>query len=68
MEIIKKHELREIDMGECENGWDEIRDKFPEFVEAFLKHEIDVPYPNGECGKDVWERSIKVIKYTVNDE
>ena len=68
VEIIKKHELREIDMGECQNGWDEIQGKFPKFIEAFSKHEIDVPYPNGECGKDVWERSIKVIKEIVSDE
>lgn len=27
-------------------------------AEKFSKHEIDVPHPNGECGKDIWERSI----------
>jgi broad specificity phosphatase PhoE len=66
VEIIIRNELREIDMGECQNGWDNMQERFPEFMEAFSKHEIDIPYPKGECGKDVWERSIKVINEIVS--
>jgi hypothetical protein len=29
VEVIAKHDLREIDMGECENGWDNINERLP---------------------------------------
>lgn len=63
VDIAIRPDLREIDMGECElKGWDFVKENYPDFMEEFLKHKIDIPYPKGECGKDVWERSIKVIE------
>ena len=61
--IAIRTDLREIDMGECEvKGWEYVKENYPYFMEEFLKHKVDIPYPKGECGRDVWERSIKVIK------
>jgi broad specificity phosphatase PhoE len=68
VEIIIRNELREIDMGKCQDGWDNMQERYPEFMQAFSKHEIDIPYPNGECGKDVWERSIKIINKIISDK
>lgn len=66
VEIVVRHNLREIDMGECTNGWDNIKERYPDFMEKFSSHVIDVPYPNGECGKDVWNRSFTVINEIIN--
>jgi probable phosphoglycerate mutase len=51
-------ELREIEMGDCENpGWDFVRANNPTFIAAFDAHTWDIPYPNGESGQDVWARA-----------
>ena len=62
VEIEVRSELREIDMGECDTkGWDYVNSQHPYFISEFQKHERDIPYPNGECGADVWFRSKKVL-------
>ncbi len=54
--------LREIDMGDCDAlGWEQAYARHPEFREAFERHEIDMPYPNGESGADVWNRAGQVF-------
>ncbi len=57
-EIEVVPELREINMGICETeGWDSLEKKYPEYMREFNKHESDMCYPpDGECGRDVWER------------
>ena len=69
VDIVIRPHLREIDMGECElKGWEHVKETYPDFMEEFLKHKIDIPYPKGECGEDVWERSIKVINEITSSE
>jgi probable phosphoglycerate mutase len=66
VEVIIKHDLREIDMGECQDGWNDMKERYPDFMEQFSSHLMDVPYPGGESGKDVWLRSINVINEIIN--
>lgn len=57
-----REELREIDMGECDkNGWEYVKSHDPQFIAEFERHEVDIPYPHGECGVDVWNRSSKIL-------
>lgn len=54
--------LKEIDMGECDTqGWDYVFNTYPDFKMQLDKHEVDIKYPNGECGEDVWNRAKKVL-------
>ncbi len=56
--ITLKAELREINMGEIwTKGWR----AFPALSEEWSKHEVDLPYPQGECGADVLKRVQPVI-------
>jgi len=52
-EVVRSKRLREIDMGEiCKKSWD----AFPALYAEWIRHEEDIPYPNGENGADVWRR------------
>ena len=52
-DIIVTAQFREIDMGELNlKSWN----VFPELYAKWSLHESDLPYPNGECGSDVWNR------------
>ncbi len=44
-DIIKRPELREIDMGSFLRGWDYINEFYPDFSEKFAAYSEDVPYP-----------------------
>ncbi len=57
-EIEVVPELREIHMGICETeGWESLENLYPEYMREFNRHESDMCYPpDGECGRDVWER------------
>jgi broad specificity phosphatase PhoE len=46
--------FREIDMGALYRGarWSD----YPKLRRAWLRHEVDLPYPEGENGADVWAR------------
>lgn len=66
--IILRRDLREIDMGECLNGWDGMEERHPDFMAGFALHDADVPYPGGECGKDVWLRSFRVIDEIIHTD
>lgn len=69
VDIRIRHELREIDMGDCDKfGWDHVKNNNPDFIAEFSKHTTDIPYPNGECGQDVWNRAIKVIHEIVESK
>jgi len=58
-EIIISENFREIDMGEIFlKSWN----SYPEIYSKWLKHDEDIPYPNGENGNDVWERCYKELK------
>lgn len=59
--------LREIDFGILEGHEnDEIPILFKEFMEQRDALTEDLSFPEGECGKQVWDRSIKVIQEIVN--
>ena len=61
VDIMERHELREIDMGSFLRGWEFINEFHPAFSEKFAEHAEDVPYPGGENGLDVMLRSSNVI-------
>jgi probable phosphoglycerate mutase len=57
-DILYKPQLREIDMGDVPlKGWE----AYPEYYAEWLKHEADLPYPNGEAGQNVKQRAWEVI-------
>lgn len=61
-DIIIKKELREINMG----SWDTLtmEERYTnneDYAKEWHKHLDDLPYPDGECGKDVSTRVMKVI-------
>lgn len=62
--IITNAGLREIRMGACDTmGWPYLVERYPEFMEEFSRHDADIPYPpDGECGRDVWQRAGQVIR------
>lgn len=61
-EVIIKHELREIEMGQWEDKtWKEIKEGNNEYFKNWSMHLRDLPYPGGESGKDVINRSFKII-------
>lgn len=66
VEIIKRHELREIEMGSFLRGWDFVNEFHPVFSEKFSEHTEDVPYPGGENGLDVMLRSSNVVTEILN--
>ncbi|MDF2885245.1 MAG: alpha-ribazole phosphatase, partial [Clostridiaceae bacterium] len=62
VEIIIKEELREINMG----AWDKLttEERYinnEDYAKEWHKHLADLPYPNGECGQDVYNRVKKII-------
>lgn len=61
--IIYKEGLREISLGRWETLTVEERYKRdPEYAERWHKHLEDMPYPEGESGRDVKERAMKVLE------
>lgn len=59
---IIKEELREISFGELEGNPNEYNYEFyKDFFEKQLKHLEDIPYPQGENGKDVFERASVIL-------
>jgi len=54
IEVGLEPRFREIDMGALYRGasWSD----YPKLRAQWEKHEEDLPYPEGECGWDVWDR------------
>lgn len=44
-----------------------IEDHFEEFHAKKERMDCDLPYPGGECGKDVWDRAEPVIRQLVKE-
>lgn len=62
LELNKRDDIREIDFGDLHGNSDDYNNEhFKEFKEERAKLQYDIPFPNGECGKDVWYRASKVI-------
>ena len=60
--VVYRDYLREIDRGELSRHTrEEVYAMFPDFRAADQTHDEDVPYPNGECGQDVWHRARQVF-------
>lgn len=69
--LLVKHKidknLREIDFGKWEGMTDEyIGENFREFKKERDSLMSDIPFPDGECGQDVFDRAVKVIKEIVD--
>lgn len=59
--IIRK-DLREISFGDMEGKSDEyICEHYAEFITEQMKLTQDIPYPGGECGRDVYKRAMLTI-------
>ncbi|WFR59700.1 histidine phosphatase family protein [Anaerocolumna sp. AGMB13025] len=62
-----RENLREISFGELEGHTSEyIAEHFAEFKTKQMKLESDLAYPGGECGRDVFQRSIVTIDEIVH--
>jgi len=64
--------LREISFGALEGlGNVEIKERFGDFLKERAKADTDLPYPQGESGKDVYDRAFpvveKIIKTAIED-
>lgn len=58
-----RQELREISFGDMEGMADEeIAVKFGDFKKEQERLEHDIPYPGGECARDVMKRAIPVLE------
>ncbi len=67
--IELRRDLREIDFGTLE-GYknEEIPILFKDFVKRRDDMTEDLAFPEGECGQQVWERSIKVLQEIVESK
>ena len=55
--------LKEISFGALEGLGDaEIKERFGDFLEERAKAVSDIPYPDGESGRDVYNRAFPVIQ------
>lgn len=61
VDVLIRHDLREIDMGTLQDNWDVVNEFYPDFAKKFSEHIVDVPYPGGECGLDVLLRASNVM-------
>lgn len=63
--VIIDSNFREIDMGDVYlNFWT----NYPDLFSEWSKHEKDISYPNGECGKMVWDRCERSIKTIIKND
>ena len=61
VKIEYRDELKEFDFGDFDkNGWEHCPD-FSNFINSLMVQDNDIPYPNGECGADVWLRASRVL-------
>ncbi|MFV0343489.1 MAG: histidine phosphatase family protein [Anaerocolumna sp.] len=68
-EHIIRENIREISFGEMEGkSNDYIYENYAEFKKIQMKHEEDIPYPGGECGRDVYARAIDVIYEIIHSD
>ncbi len=66
-EHIIRPEIKEISFGDLEGKSDEyIKEHFSDFTQKQMLLEEDIPYPGGECGREVFQRSIKVVEEIIN--
>ncbi|MFU0828375.1 MAG: Phosphoglycerate mutase [Lachnoclostridium sp.] len=71
--VKKNHYIREniaeISFGEMEGKSDEyINEHFAEFKTEQMKLKEDIPYPGGECGRDVYKRAILTINEIIQTD
>jgi broad specificity phosphatase PhoE len=65
-DIIVREGLREINMGEWDTlSMEERLIKHPDYAKQWSMHLKDLPYPGGECGRDVYKRAGRVIDEVV---
>jgi probable phosphoglycerate mutase len=64
---IIREDLKEISFGSLEGNTNEyIKVHYSEFKEQLMKLEEDLPYPEGECGRDVFIRAKKTLDEIIN--
>jgi broad specificity phosphatase PhoE len=69
LDITEDAALREIHMGDLhQKSWDDIERETPGVHARWLKHDWDMPYPRGECGADVKNRVMPVVRDIIRRE
>ena len=64
-EFFISTDLREIDMGDILiKSWDD----YPDIYTKWLARKEDIPYPNGENGAAVWQRSKKILDIAIANQ
>ncbi len=71
--IRQQHNIREniaeISFGDLEGRTNEyIAEHFADFKLEQMKLEVDLPYPGGECGRDVFKRAIVTIEEIIKSD
>lgn len=60
---FQEEALEEIDFGQLTGLTDEqIQEQFGDFMKKRNQIAEDLPFPGGECGQDVWNRTMPVIE------
>lgn len=68
VDILTRHDIREIDMGAFHRGWEYLNEFHPVFSEKFSMHAEDVSYPGGESGQDVLLRASNVLREIIESD
>jgi probable phosphoglycerate mutase len=69
LDISENPALREIHMGELHHkSWEAVEQKHPGIYAQWRKHDRDLPYPNGECGADVNNRVMPVVREILKNQ
>lgn len=64
-----RKDIREIDYGELEGIENqEVKLRYAEFFQERDRWEEDLPYPGGECGKEVYVRACRVVEELLQTE
>jgi len=62
-EVIHMPEFREISFGEWEGlSYSEVESRYTGFLQEFSQHQRDMPYPGGESGEDVKNRTLASLE------
>lgn len=66
LDVRTSRDLRETDVGQCAGlSYEEIKERFPDYIEARKRDFGRTRFPGGECMADVEERMVRVVREIV---
>lgn len=69
LDHIIREEIREISFGFLEGkSNDEIEKEFGDFKQKQLLLQEDIPYPGGECGREVFDRAMETVGEIIHSD